>query len=90
MADIETVWSRIVAHKREVFQLIKGEEFTYEISGNTIKPNRVNRQIPKSNIEKALPYLPFDTTTEPTRLDLQAPAYVYAILMDSRIRQSDW
>lgn len=90
MPDIETVWARIVAHQERTFHQVEGGEFTYTVSGNVLRPDRTNRNIPKSDFAKALPLAPFSSTTQVNRLGVQGPSYVFAILMDARIRQADW
>lgn len=49
---IETVWARITRHAGETFHLIRGGQFSYAVQGNSIKPDRTNRQIPKSDFAK--------------------------------------
>lgn len=88
MTDIDEVWSRITAHTGEKFYQIRGGEFTYEVSGGHVHPDRTKQQIPKSHFEEALGYVPLENTIPVQHL--RGPSYIYAILMDSRIRQSDW
>jgi hypothetical protein len=86
--DVDSVWSRIRAHQGETFVQIRGGRFTYQVLGGSIVLDRTNRQIPKSDIETALNMVPFESTVPLQRL--QAPSYIYAILMDSRIREGEW
>jgi hypothetical protein len=86
--DCERVWQRIVRHSGEVFHQIRGKPFTYLARGRTITLHTTNRHISRTAIEKALARVPFISTSAVQ--DLSAPSYVYAILMDSRIRQVDW
>ena len=88
MPSIETVWIRITAHAGETFHQIKGGEFSYLVAGGHVVPDRTNQQIPKSHFEQALAYVPL-TRTVPLQ-NLRGPSYIFAILMDNRIRQSDW
>ena len=88
MTGFEKVWNRIKAHEGETFTQIRGGEFTYEVSGNTVIPDRTNRIFPRSNFEKAFDLVPLENTTQVQHL--QGPSYIYAIMMDDRIRQSDW
>ena len=88
MTDIDEVWSRITTHAGEKFYQIRGGEFTYEVSGGHVHPDRTKQQIPKSHFEEALGYVPLENTIPVQHL--RGPSYIYAILMDSRIRQSDW
>jgi hypothetical protein len=85
---IEVIWERINENEGQVFKQIKGGEFTYKVEGNTIKLSRTNRIVSKSNFAEALKYVPLKNTVPLQRL--QAPSYLFAILMDNRIRQNDW
>ena len=86
--DIDVVWSRIAAHCGEEFRQIRGGVFRYEVSGGALRPDRTNRQIPKSDFKKALGLVPLTSTVGLQHL--QGPSYIYAVLMDPRIRQGDW
>ncbi len=81
MTGIDIVWTRIKAHGGEKFHRIQGGEFTYDVVG--VKPDRTNQQIPKSNFEEALSYLPLQNTVPVQHL--RVPSYIYAILMDKCI-----
>jgi hypothetical protein len=88
MVDIDAVWERIRHHSDETFYQVRGKSFTYSIRGNSLKPDRTNRQLTQSQFAKALERLP---VSGPGALqDLQGPSYIYAILMDPRIRENDW
>ena len=88
MVSIDAVWSRIERHAGEEFTLRRGDRFTYEVPGNYLRPVGRVRHLSKSNFAKALPRLPLENTTGIK--DLQGSSYVYAILMDDRIRSGDW
>ncbi len=90
MRDIATIWTRIETNSGQTFHQVEGGEFTYRVKGRTLKPDRTNRVISRSDFDKALNYVPFASTTEVNRLGVQGPSYVFAILMDERIRQGDW
>ncbi len=64
--------------------------FTYEIHGDAVKPSlTATATIGKSQFGRALEYVPFiDTTVLQRRV--RGPSYVFAILMDRRIRETDW
>lgn len=87
--DIETVWARIVQHQGETFHQLKGQAFTYRVEGNAVVPSTVNVKIQKSQFAKALPHVPFQRVADVPK-DVFGPSYVYAILMDERIRNGDW
>lgn len=85
---IETVWERIKGCEGQVFKQIRGGEFTYKVKGNAIELSRTNRLISKNTFKEALKYVPLENTVPVQHL--QAPSYLFAILMDKRIRQNDW
>lgn len=85
---IDVVWQRIIENEGQVFKQIRGGEFTYKVSGNTIKLSRTNRTVAKSTFNEALKFVPLENTV-PLQ-PLQAPSYLFAILMDNRIRKGDW
>jgi hypothetical protein len=88
MPSLEIVWQRIETHAGEQFMQIRGGKFIYEVIGGHVVPDRTNQQIPKSHFEKALVLLPLENTVRIQHL--RGPSYIYAILMDDRIRMSDW
>lgn len=86
--NFEVVWRRIQSHSGEAFRPIRGGEFTYEVRSGAVWPDRTNRAIPRSHFEQAFALTPIQSTTQLQRL--QGPSYLYAVLMDGRIRQGDW
>ena len=86
MIDIEIIWNRLKHNEVEIFKQIRGGELAYSITGNSLKPNRTNRIIPKSDFKKALKLYSLSGKTKIQHL--QEPSYIYAVLMDKRIRQS--
>jgi hypothetical protein len=84
----DTIWARISRCAGETFTQIRGGEFTYEVDGGSLIPDRTNQVIPRSHFEQAAGLLPLDSTM-PVQ-DLRGPSYIYAVLMDRRVRQSDW
>ncbi len=70
------------------FTQIRGGKFICQVSGGHIIPNRTNQQIPKSHFQAAFALVPL-ADTAPIQ-SLRRPSYLYAILMDSRIRLNDW
>ena len=87
-SDLATVWSRIRQHEGEGFQLIRGDVFTYEMFDNYLLPVGRVRHLSRTNFGKALVRVPLDGYQSVK--DLQGPSYVYAILMDPRIRRGEW
>ena len=88
MVTFETIWARIKEHEGETFQQIRGGEFKYTIAGSSMKPDRTNQNIPRTHLEKAFLILPLKNTVPIHHL--RGPAYIFAVLMDRRIRKVDW
>jgi len=86
--DIGAIWNRLEDHAGESFHQIRGGEFTYRVMGGCVVPNRTNRQLPRGDFARALESVPLRNTRLLQRL--QGPSYIYAILMDHRIRRGDW
>ncbi len=86
--NIDLVWKRICDNAGNEFKQIRGKIFTYSVSQNTVYLNSTNRSFTKNTIKRALEFVPL-TNTLPVQ-HLQAPSYLYAILMDDRIRESLW
>ena len=86
--NIDVIWKRICDHEGKTFRQIRGKEFTYTIIGNAARLSTTNYNVGKGTFEKALQLMPLSNTV-PIQ-DLPAPSYVYAILMDDRIRQNDY
>jgi hypothetical protein len=84
----DRVWQRIEAHAGETFRQIRGGEFAYEVRSGAVWPDRTERALPRSHFEQAFAHVPLTLTVPLQRL--QGPSYLYAILMDRRIRQDDW
>ncbi len=82
------IWRRIVELEGEEFVQLRGGRFRFEIRGNALAPDRTNRLLPRSSFRQAIELMPVDG---PGRLQhLQGPSYLYAILMDPRVRGTDW
>ncbi len=79
----DRVWQRIAEHAGESFRLKRAKRFTYEVTGNTLRPSTTNRNIPRKDVEEAFGRLPVGGPGE--LQDLQGPSYIYAILTDERV-----
>jgi hypothetical protein len=88
MITFEVVWRRIQQHEEETFRQIRGKEFTYSLGGQYITLNATNQNIPKKHLEEAFSLVPLKNTVPVQHL--RGPSYIYAVLMDRRIRQTDW
>lgn len=84
MADFERVWAAIQQHAGEEFRQVQGNPFRYVVPGSYVRPDRVNQNLPKEYFRRALERAPFASTS--VLQDLRGPSYLYAILMDNRIR----
>lgn len=84
----DEVWRRIAAHEGDTFRQVRGQVFTYTLDGKVLRPSTVNQNLSQATFEKALARVPLRSTTDVQ--DLRGPSYLYAILMDPRIRGRDW
>lgn len=82
------IWNRIHLHSGQEFTQIDGGKFTYVIAGGHVRPDRTDQQIPRSHFEEAYALVPFKNTVPVQHL--KGPSYIYAIMMDGRIRKYDW
>ncbi len=85
---LEEVWERMKEFEGKEFSQIRGGKFTYKIKGNLLELSRTNRTISKNTLKEALKFVPLYNTV-PLQ-NLQAPSYLFAILMDRRVRRNDW
>lgn len=92
MAEIDEVWARIERHAGSEFKTRTGLVFTYRVPGCFLRVSRdgreVNRSLSRTNFEKALVSMPTDRPSD--LKERQGSAYTWGILMDRRIRGSDW
>lgn len=88
----EAVWRRIESHQGEEFKTVRKLPFTYVVEGAGIwffrDGRRINRKLTRSQVEKAIARCPLKSTTEIK--DLMDYPYLYALLMDARIRSQAW
>ena len=85
---LEVVWERIKEFEGKEFKQIRGGEFYYKVNGNILDLSRTNQTISKGTIKEALLHVPLKNTTPLQKL--RAPSYLFAILVDKRIRKNDW
>lgn len=83
MEPFEHVWSRIESNAGQLFHQVRGGEFRYTVGSGCVLPDRTNRQLPRSQFEKAFHRMPVSGPGE--LQDLQGPSYLFAILTDPRI-----
>ena len=87
MTTFNEVWARIVAKAGDTFHQVRGGAFRYQIRGDYLIPDRSNYPIPRAHFAEAFRLAPLRSTTDVHHL--RGPSYIYAILMDPRIRQGD-
>lgn len=88
LPDPDVAWQRIETHAGEVFHLLRGQAFTYEVQPGGVKPSSMNRVVRRSDFSRALEFVPLYSTSQISHLT--AASYLCAILMDARIRARDW
>jgi len=90
--DPDRVWVRIIDHQGESFETVRGLPLTYEVEGAGIwffrDGRRIDKKLWRGDVEKAIERCPLRKTTDIK--DVMDPAYLFALLMDKRIRQNDW
>jgi hypothetical protein len=83
------VWARIAAHAGQSFATKTGRTFTYVVDRDSLLTDRTGYPLPKGCFSDALKKVPFDGPGNIAQT-MRGPAYVWAILHDSRIRAKDW
>ena len=84
----DVVWERIAAHSGQEFTQIRGGKFSYQVKNWHVVSKRTNQQFARSSFEEAFQLVPLPNTVPIQHL--RGPSYIYAILMDGRIRLGDW
>lgn len=79
----DEVWTRIRALEGAEFRQLRGKPFTFETQERTIRLHTTNRSISRTQVERAVAMWP---VAGPGQFNsLQAPSYLYAILLDPRV-----
>jgi hypothetical protein len=86
--SIDAVWARIKANEGQRFRQIRGQEFSYTVAGSSVIPSTTKQNISRSQIAEAMHLMPLSDTQ--ALQHLRGPSYLFAILMDPRIRGDDW
>jgi hypothetical protein len=89
----ESAWRRIRDHQGEEFRTVTGLPFTYEVEGDSgicfhRDGRKINKRLGRCDVEKALCRCPLENTVQIR--DCFDPAYLFALLMDARIRGGEW
>ena len=82
--SIDDVWNRIRNREGDAFSTKTGKVFKYAVSGNVLRPDRAQQNLPKSEFAKALSLWPLDGPGKISNL-VRGSAYIWAILHDPRI-----
>lgn len=81
----EAAWQRIQDLSGQIFTTVRGKPFSYQALAHGVSMNTTNRVLPRSDFQRAFERFP---VSGPGALqDLQGPSYIYAILMDARVRR---
>lgn len=89
MISVEELWRRMKQYEGIEFTQMRGKQFTYLVKGDEIIPSTTDWAIPKEHFKKALERLPLKNMA-PLQRDLIGPSYIFAIMNDERIRESNW
>ena len=77
-----------MAHAGAEFRTVTGIVFTYSVPGDYLRVDAVNRSLSHTNFARAIKLMPVDG---PGSLPgVQGASYTWGILMDPRIRETDW
>lgn len=79
-----SVWLQIVKYAGQQFRTATGLPFTYAVKGQVLRPSRTHYNLTRSELAKAYALMPLKGPGQINSI-VRGPAYVYAILMDSRI-----
>ena len=88
----EVLWARIKKHEGLQFHTATDLPFSYKVDGNGVwffrGGRKVNRKLTRTQFNIAITRCPLRTTTEIK--DLMDYPYLFAVLMDRRIRQREY
>ena len=84
--SVKLVRDVLLTYEGEIFTQKKGQRFTYKVKGNSIVPSTTNYHIPIKDILKGLNRSNINKVSDLS--DLRGPSYIYALVMDSRIKNS--
>lgn len=86
--SFRSVWDLIVSLEGQSFEQIRGQRFTFRCQGDLLHLSTTNQAISRAQMAEAFRLVPLPSTTVVQHL--RAPSYIYAILMDPRVRRNDW
>lgn len=88
-----SAWQRIKDHQGEEFRTVRGLPFTYGVEGDSgvwffRDGHKVPKRLARSDVVKAVRRCPLENTVDIR--DCFDPSYLFALLMDQRIRDGNW
>jgi hypothetical protein len=70
------------------FTQVRGNKFKFRAHETYLELDRTNHNVPRAHVAKALARWPI---SGPGQLqDLRGPSYIYALLVDARVRNGDY
>jgi hypothetical protein len=89
----ERVWRRIEDHQGEEFRTKTGLPFTYEVDGHSgiwfyRDGRRIEKRLSRQDVRKAIRKCPLENVVDIG--ECFDPSYLFGVLMDPRIRESEW
>lgn len=85
---VDELWSLLQRLEGEDFRQIRGKTFTYSLTPQGLTPSTTDWVIPRAHFAEALDLVPLTNTTPVQHL--YGPSYIYAVLMDPRVRDGRW
>jgi hypothetical protein len=91
--EVDVIWGRIAQHQGEEFRTSRGLPFTYQVEGKRgiwfyRNGTRINQRLGRGDVEKAVQKCPLEKTSDIN--ESRDYAYLFGLLMDSRIRGGNW
>jgi hypothetical protein len=88
--SFEHVWGRILRHQGATFAMARRGTLTYHVDGDLLQTDRKGGRVHISQFRNAMVMMPVSGPKVLNDADIWGPSYVYAIMMDDRIRAGDW
>ncbi len=82
------LWSILERLEGEEFRQIRGKVFTYALMPTGLEPSTTDWVIPRGHFSQALELVPLKNTVPVQHL--YGPSFIYAVLMDPRVRDGHW
>jgi hypothetical protein len=89
MIPFSEVWDRITNNAGKVFYTKRRLKFTYTVNEDTLTTDRIEHPLTRKEVMAAYRHVPLEGPGELSGL-VRGQSYIWAILHDKRIRQTDW